>query len=86
MSSREIAHTMGLFQYEVNRVRKKHFPNMELFEGRRPNILTTWKKQYAIRLVTMGGVNIARKATRDLKRVTEVEMCDRILQNALKKA
>jgi hypothetical protein len=35
--------------------------------GGRPQVLTTWKKMYAVRLVTVGGLDLAVEATREFQ-------------------
>jgi hypothetical protein len=54
MSSREVANVVGLSQSKVNMIRKKHFGNIVMLRGGRPQALTTWK-QYAMHVVTVGG-------------------------------
>jgi transposase len=41
MSSREVAEIIGLSQSKVNRIRKKHFENISMPRGGRPQALTT---------------------------------------------
>jgi DNA-directed RNA polymerase specialized sigma subunit len=41
MSSREVAEIIGLSQSKVNRIRKKHFENIVMPRGGRPQALTT---------------------------------------------
>ena len=67
MSSKEVANIIGFSQSKVNRIRKKHFENIVMLKGGKPQALTTWKKKYAIRLVTLGRLDSTVKITRELK-------------------
>jgi transposase len=86
MSSREVAEIVGLSQFKVNKIRKKHFENIVMLRGGRPQALTTWEKRYAVRLVTVGGLDSAVEATRKFKSATEVDVCVETVRNALREA
>jgi hypothetical protein len=47
--------------------------------GGRPQALTTWEKRYAVKLVTVGGLDSAAKATK-------VDVYIETVRNALKEA
>jgi hypothetical protein len=67
MNSREVADIVGLSQSNVNRIMKKHFENIFMPSGGRPQALTTWKKRYTMCLVTIGRLDSAIEAIRELK-------------------
>jgi hypothetical protein len=46
----------------VNRIKKKHFENIVIPRGSRLQVLTTWKKRYTMRLVSVGGLDSAVEA------------------------
>lgn len=48
--------------------------------------LTTWEKQYAVHLVTIGGLETIVEAIRDLKHERKVNNCICIGKNVLKEA
>ena len=83
-SSREIAKSVGLAQFTVNRVRKKFSTSMALSKGGRPKVLTEWEKRYASWLVTIGGLETATEASKMLRREMGVKMCDNTLRDALR--
>src|SRR6478672_4363637 len=83
-SSRKIARSLGLSQSTVNRVRKRHSHNLDLSKGGRPRVLTEQVKQYASRLVTVGGLETATEVAKVIRRETGVQMCDNTLRNALR--
>ena len=86
MSSREVANIVGLSQSKVNKIRKKHFENIVMPRGSRPQALTTLKKRYVVRLVTIGGLDLVVNATRELKSVSRVDVCVETAKNALREA
>jgi hypothetical protein len=48
----------------MNRIRKKHFENIIMPRGSRPQVLIIWKKKYAVRLVIIDGLDSDVEATR----------------------
>jgi hypothetical protein len=69
----------------VNRIRKKHFENIVMPREGRPRALTTWEKRYAMRLVTVCGLDLAVGATRELKNTLEINVRIEIVRIAIKK-
>ena len=59
---------MGLAQSTVNKMRKRLSTSVALSKGGRPKVLTEWEKCYASRLVIVGGLEIAREASKVLRR------------------
>jgi hypothetical protein len=70
----------------VNRIRKKHFENIIMPRGGRPQILITWKKRYAVKLVTVGGWDSTVKTTRELKSALAIDVCVETVRNLLREA
>jgi hypothetical protein len=54
--------------------------------GGRPQALTTWEKRYAVRLVTVDGLDSAAEAIRELKNATGIDVCVETVMNVLREA
>ena len=85
-STRVVAKSLGFSQSTVNRVRKKYCSNLELPKRDVPKILTTSERRRAVRLVTIGGLEIAVQATKVLREDRKVDCCDNTLRSALRDA
>ena len=83
-STREVTKSLGFSQSTVNRVRRKCCSSLELPQRGRREILTPSERRLAVRLVTIGGLETAFKATKVLRLDREVGLCDNILRNALR--
>jgi hypothetical protein len=70
----------------MNRIRKKHFENIVMLRGCRPQALITWEKKYAVRLVIVDGLDSTLEATREPKSATGIDVCIETVRNALKEA
>ena len=49
----------------------------------RPQALTIWEKKYTMHLVSIGGLDSAVEATRELKNALGFDVCVEIVKNAL---
>jgi hypothetical protein len=65
-------------------MRWKHCSSLELPQQGRREILTTSKKQLAMCLVTIGGLEMAVEVAKMLRVVRKVEFCENTLRNALR--
>ena len=54
-------------QSKVNRIMEKHFENIVILRRSRPQALTIWEKKYAVKLLTVGGLDLAVKEIRERK-------------------
>ena len=75
---------MGLAQSTVNKVRKRLSTSVALSKGGRSKVLIKWEKHYASRLVIVGGLETATKASKVLRREMGVKMCNNTLKNVLR--
>ena len=53
----------------MNRIRKKHFDNIVMTRGSRPQALITLEKRYALRLIIVSRLDLAIEATRESLKV-----------------
>ena len=75
---------MGFLQSTVNRVKRKYFSTLELSQWGCWESLTASEKQLAVRLVTVGGLEMAAKVVKVLKVVREVGLYNNTFQNTLR--
>jgi transposase len=83
-STREVAKSLDFLESTVNRVRKKHCSSLELPPRDCKEILTTLEKRLAVRLVTVGGLEMVVEAIKVLRVDRDVGYCDNTLRNALR--
>jgi transposase len=83
-NTREVVKSLGFSKSIVNRMKRKHCSSLEMPQRGRREILTTSKKQLAMCLVTIGGLEMAVEAAKVLRVDMEVGFCDNTLRNALR--
>jgi hypothetical protein len=74
MSGRKVVDIVGVSQSKVNRIRKKHFENIVMSKGGRPQALITWEKIYVVRLITIHRLDSALEATKEFKSGLRVDV------------
>jgi hypothetical protein len=65
-------------------MRRKHLSSLELPQRGRQEILTALEKRLAMRLVTVGGLEMVVEAAEVLRVDREIGLCDNTLQNTLR--